>query len=92
MAFVPLEKLLPKSGHSIYRLMAMASKRAMELADNAPKLIENPSSQKAASVALEEIALGKVELKEFAKEGSPAKGIKSLEPERTSQRVESVQV
>ena len=63
MAFSPLENLLPKTGNSIYRLVAMASKRAMELADNAPRLIENPTSMKIATIALEEIASEKVTLK-----------------------------
>ena len=66
MAYQPLEKLLPKAGNSIYRLVLMASKRATELADGMPRLIDFPSSEKTTSIALDEIAQGKVELKEVA--------------------------
>ena len=66
MGYQPLEKLLPRSGNSIYKLIRMASSRAMELADGKPRLIEHPSSIKTATIALEEIMAGKVELKEVA--------------------------
>ena len=66
MAYQPLEKLLPRAGNSIYRLVLMASKRATELADGMPRLIDFPSSEKTTSIALDEIAQGKVELKEVA--------------------------
>lgn len=99
MGYQPLEKLLTKSGYSIYKLVRMASKRAMELADGMPRLIENPSSQKTATIALEEILNGKVGLKEFEKDmpGYVAKGKeksrdKSTEDEKNSEKEESVQV
>ena len=93
MAFVPLEKLLPKSGGSVYRMMAMASKRAMELADNMPRLIEHPSSLKAATMAMEEIAAGKVVLKEFAKNAPASSGKASKAQEKAkSTKAESVEV
>jgi DNA-directed RNA polymerase omega subunit len=65
MGLQPLEKLLPHAGFSIYRLVLMAARRATELADGAPKLIDFPSSPKATTIALDEIAAGKVELKEI---------------------------
>jgi DNA-directed RNA polymerase omega subunit len=61
-----IEDLLPKAGWSIYKLVRMASKRAMELADGSPKLIANYFSHKTTTIALEEIAAGKVVLKEVA--------------------------
>lgn len=66
MAYQPLEKLLPRANNSIYKLVLMAAKRATELADGAPRLIDFPSSDKATTIALDEIAHCKVELKEVA--------------------------
>lgn len=63
MGYQPLEKLLPQANFSIYRLVCMASKRAKELADGSPPLIEIPSSFKTATIALEEILAEKVVLK-----------------------------
>ena len=71
MAYQPLENLLPKSGGSVYRLIRLASKRAGELADNKPNLIDAPSSQKLTTVALREIACGKVVLQSVADEFKP---------------------
>ena len=92
MAFIPLEKLLPKSGGSVYRMMAMASKRAMELADNLPRLIEHPASFKVASMAMEEIAAGKVCLKQFAKNPASSSGKVSKSQEKSKSKAESVEV
>jgi DNA-directed RNA polymerase omega subunit len=66
MAYQPLERLLPRSGGSVYKLVLMAAKRAIELADGMPKLIDFPSSNKTTTVALDEVLGGKVELKEVA--------------------------
>ncbi len=68
MSYQPIERLLPRSGHSIYKLVLMAAKRATELADGMPPLIDFPSSQKTTTIALDEIQAGKVELKEIAEE------------------------
>jgi DNA-directed RNA polymerase omega subunit len=46
-----IEDLLPKAGWSIYKLVRMASNRAMELADGSPKLIANQSSHKTTTIA-----------------------------------------
>ncbi len=61
MAYAPLEDLL-KNSDSIYKLVIMASKRALELSEGQPKLVES-SSDKSATIALEEIAQGKVTYK-----------------------------
>lgn len=83
MGYPPLEDLLPKTGKSIYKLVRLAAKRATELADNKPKLIENPSLDKATTIALEEIQAGKVVLKDVAKEFKPleAEGKKTPDQE-----------
>ena len=58
MAQVPIEELLKRCG-SIYRLVILAAKRAKEVADGAPPLVET-EQKKVTSVALEEILQGKV--------------------------------
>ncbi len=71
MGYQPLERLLPQAGYSIYKLVCMASKRAKELADGSPSLIEIPASTKTATISLEEILAGKVVLKEVSSEFDP---------------------
>lgn len=66
MGFQPLEKLLPQAGFSVYRLVLMAAKRATELADGAPKLVDFPSSLKTTTVAIDEIAGNRVMLTTIA--------------------------
>jgi len=61
MAYVALEKLLDKSNNSIYKLVILASKRALEIAEGQPKLVGMDSSTKPSTIALHEIADGKVE-------------------------------
>jgi len=58
MAQVAIEELLKRCG-SVYRLVILASKRAKEIAEGAPPLVETPH-RKVTSVALEEILQGKV--------------------------------
>ncbi len=66
MAYQPLEDLLPKAAGSIYRLVRMASKRALEISETGSKLIDASPSLKLATVALEEIRAGKVVAKPVA--------------------------
>ena len=49
--------------HSIYKLVILASRRAIELADGAHPLVSDPLGTKPAHVALDEILAGKVEYK-----------------------------
>ncbi len=58
-----LEELLVRSNHSVYRLVRMASQRALELSDGKPSLVRYPADAKVTTVALEEIFQGKVEVK-----------------------------
>ncbi len=91
MGYQPLEKLLPQANYSIYKLVCMASKRAMELADGQPKLIASPASMKTATLALEEIMACKVMLGSAAKIlGYPKKAQKTAAPESIS-KVEQVE-
>ena len=57
---VALENLLDKSDNSIYKLVILASKRALEIAEGQPKLVEAKSSLKPSTIALHEIAENKV--------------------------------
>ena len=66
MADLPIEDLLPRANYSIYKLVSMASARALELSDGKRCLVDNPSSEKLTTMALEEIAQGKIESKETA--------------------------
>jgi DNA-directed RNA polymerase omega subunit len=63
MPYVPLEKLLDKTNNSIYKLVSLASKRALELAEGQPKLVDANASTKPSTLVLYEIAAGKVHLK-----------------------------
>lgn len=60
-----VENLLSKSGNSLYKLVVIASKRALELAEGKPKLIEDASlaNTKPSTIALKEVGQGKVKLK-----------------------------
>jgi len=60
MAYVPLEKMLDKTNGSIYDLVTIASRRALEIAEGQPKLVSAEASIKPSTVALMEIAAGKV--------------------------------
>jgi DNA-directed RNA polymerase omega subunit len=71
MAYQPLEELLPKTNWSIYRLVRLASKRALEISETGGKLISAPLNQKLATTALEEIRAGKVVDAQVAKEFDP---------------------
>lgn len=61
MTYVPLEKLVEKTD-SVYKLVLLAARRASELSEGAPRLVES-TSKKTATVALEEIAEGKISYK-----------------------------
>jgi len=59
MGQTSIEELL-KQCPSVYKLVVAAAKRAKELSEGAPKLI-NGEARKATSIALEEIRQGKVQ-------------------------------
>jgi len=62
MQDAPIDKLLDKV-HSIYKLVILASRRAIELADGGQKLVDAPADAKPAHIALDEIMAGKIEYK-----------------------------
>ena len=57
------EDLLDKSDSSIYRLIIVATKRALEIAEGAPRLTEAVVNAKPTTIALMEILEGKVKMK-----------------------------
>lgn len=69
MEYVPVEKLLDKSENSMYKLVVLASKRGIEIAEGQPKLVPADANTKPSTVALYEIAQGKV----HAKKAKPEK-------------------
>ena len=56
---IPLEDLLKKTG-SLYKLVNLAAKRALQLNEGSPKLIENEELSKYSTIALKEIMEEKV--------------------------------
>jgi DNA-directed RNA polymerase subunit omega len=87
MAQVPIEDLLKRCG-SIYRLVILAAKRAKELADGSPALVE-VHHRKATSVALDEILQGKVLYKETeaaaeTRAGKRGRGAKAKDKKRAA--------
>jgi DNA-directed RNA polymerase omega subunit len=63
MPYIPLENILDKAEGSLYKLVILASKRALELSEGVPSLIEVGSEVKSTTTALREIAEGKVKTK-----------------------------
>ena len=62
MAYIPLEKLMRKDT-SLFKLILTAAARANELAQGAQPLMQT-GSKKVSTIALQEIAAGKVTYKE----------------------------
>lgn len=65
MGYVALESMLDRSNGSIYKLVILASKRALEIAEGQPRLVQADAATKPSTVALYEIAAGKVEAKKI---------------------------
>jgi len=68
MPYLPLENLLDKNEKSIYKLVILASKRALEIAEGQPKLVDINSSVKPSTIALHEISEGRVTYKKIKPE------------------------
>ncbi len=64
MDYIPLETMLDKTDGSIYKLVILASRRALEIAEGQPKLVEVDASTKPSTIALYEIAKGKITYKQ----------------------------
>ena len=66
MVYQPMEELLPKAEHNVYKLSTIAFRRALELANGQPKMVDSPPNEKTATTALREIIAGKVVSKGYA--------------------------
>lgn len=62
MTYIPIKEFLDKCD-SMYKLVILASKRAVELSEGAPRLVDT-DSQKPQVIAIEEIKQGKITYKE----------------------------
>ena len=61
MAHMALEKLLDKTEGSVYKLVVLAARRALELAEGQPKLVEGSgTATKPSIIALQEIEESKL--------------------------------
>ena len=60
MAYVPIEKLLKSAGNSMYKLVILASRRALELGAGSEKLVEASPNTKLTTIALKEIQENKI--------------------------------
>ena len=86
MAYQPIEELLPKTGYSIYKLVRLAAKRSLELADGSPHLINGVHvDAKTPTIALDEIRAGKVVIKSVADQFAPAKVKKGKKAEAAAE-------
>ena len=63
MEHLDIQKMIGQTKDSIYKLVILASRRAVEISEGQPKLIKGTASNlKASVVALAEIAAGKIGL------------------------------
>ncbi|MBN1869818.1 MAG: DNA-directed RNA polymerase subunit omega [Candidatus Omnitrophica bacterium] len=79
MTDLPIEELLPQANYSVYKLVSMAAIRSLELSDGRRCLAENINTEKFTTMALHEIAQGKIRIKE-ATNGKPLKEAAQEEP------------
>jgi DNA-directed RNA polymerase omega subunit len=86
MSDLPIEKLLPKADYSIYRLASLAANRALELSDGRRCLAQDLDTEKFTTMALHEIAQGKV----MIKGSEEAKAMKTQEQEQSEEKQEAV--
>jgi DNA-directed RNA polymerase subunit omega len=63
MQDIDRDDLLDKT-KSVYKLVTLASLRAIELSDGAAKLVDAPLDMKPLNIALKEILEGRIEYKE----------------------------
>lgn len=69
MGYVDRENLLGRSEGSIYKLVNLAAKRALEIAEGQPKLVDVNAAFKPSTVALYEISANKVQAKRVKGKG-----------------------
>lgn len=60
MSYVPIEELLKSSHGSVYKLVILAARRALELGAGSEKLVDADPNAKLTSIALQEIIEDKI--------------------------------
>ncbi|MFH1691867.1 MAG: DNA-directed RNA polymerase subunit omega [Candidatus Omnitrophota bacterium] len=60
MSYIPLERLIDKSSGSMFKLVLFLARRALELAEGARQLVAVPKDTKVTTLAMIEVAEGKV--------------------------------
>lgn len=65
MEYFEIENLVDKCAGSIYKLVITASKRALEIAEGQPKMVEAAPSTKPSTIAIQEIAEGRLQCKKI---------------------------
>jgi DNA-directed RNA polymerase omega subunit len=60
MVYLPVEKLLPSSANSSYKLVRMIATRALEIGEGGAKLVEAPANEKPTTTAMREAIAGKI--------------------------------
>jgi DNA-directed RNA polymerase omega subunit len=63
LGYISTENLMKHSQNSIYKLVVLAARRALELSTGSEKLVEMPANAKITSIALEEIKENKISCK-----------------------------
>lgn len=63
MAYIALEELMKDNQNSIYKLVILASRRALELGTGSGKLVDTPPDAKLTTIAMEEIKENKISYK-----------------------------
>ena len=58
-----MEKLIKEKQDSIYKIVVLASRRALELGSGSQKLVDTPPNTKLTTIALKEIREAKVSYK-----------------------------
>lgn len=64
---IPIDELINKTG-SVYKLVVLAARRAIELGDGAAKLVDAPLDAKVSTIALKEILEDKITIKDKDKD------------------------
>jgi len=69
MGYVSREKLLDRSEGSIYKLVNLAAKRALEIAEGQPKLVDVNAALKPSTIALYEISADRIQARKIKGKG-----------------------
>ena len=63
MGYIAMQELLKDNQDSIYKIVTLASRRALELGTGSEKLVDAPANAKITTIAFEEIKENKISYK-----------------------------